>query len=290
MPSQELEHFPAFIKLCRQIDQKLCSRVYIDFHDSQGYMPSPLDILPQILTDLGAKVINVSYDEDNLVAHHLKEEFGEDAHWHDVTDASDLVAFFPALAADILRASLHDELREEQKDFQRVEYRISRLAEANPYVAGRFPLVNERLIGEWQTSRREKQELRNKQRKQSGEQLFQLGPRHVGYLIDEDLSPYENARSATDLAWAESRVCKELNFTKVVSGQLVSYQRTVDEYDIFADIRIPEKIIFYIYGQEEKKSRKLESHPCYKDFSLQDRWKKDIAAKWMEAVREELRK
>ena len=99
----------------------------------------------------------------------------------------------------------------------------------------------------------------------------------VGLLVDEFPSSKREARSAEELAWAETRVISELSFKKAAEGHNVAYIREIEGYLVVADIRIKETITFYLYRLPSEAKAKERSS---KSFSLRDRLSRELEAKW----------
>jgi hypothetical protein len=287
----ELTSFPAFVQLCRAVKQKQFGVVYLDLEVGTSFAPYAFSFVQSTLEECGAKVLNAFYDEDKALAEELRDKFGPDADTLYIDDGSDFVNFFPALAAEVTVTALRDELSERparNAEVSAIEHRIHRLSESSPYSSSGMPFVEDRLREQWLRRRAERERTLNDERRKH-EPLYRLGPNHVGFLIDERVGwSHEGPRNEEQFQWAENRVCAELHFQKRTAGQFVSYERTVDRSRIFADIRTHDRITFYVYEAEEGKSRRQDLGVGSKSFSIQDRWKNDLEAKWLEALRRTL--
>ncbi len=268
------------------------SEVYVDVdEDPPFWTGGGLSIIEEALKEAGANVVNVFYKAEDL----LVQKFGEQCRQLDMSlnDASDFLAFFPTLAGSVVSWALRGELAHGRVNAgslaaYAMQQRVSTLKEAKPYSGGRVPFIEDRLWQEIQEYLRKKQEEDRAARRQT-DQLFRLGPDHAGVLIDE-LPPWgtgSEARPAEELKLAEDRLRSALGFQKVVVAELVSYERVVDEFRVFADPRAKGRIQFYMYPvrleHQEPKKRKpdLNSPPV----QLLDVWKNDLESKLLAMIR-----
>jgi hypothetical protein len=123
--------------------------VFIDLEDGAGFNPSALIFVRPYLESAGAKVMNAFYDDGRVLEQSLKRHFG--AMVGHVTDASDMVCFFPGLASEIIATALRKELDDavSQMVRMRISERIDALKALKPYAAGRIPFIEGRLSSEW---------------------------------------------------------------------------------------------------------------------------------------------
>jgi hypothetical protein len=140
------EALPAFMQLWQAMRAKQYTLVLMDLED--GVNQGSLMFVRPILQEVGAKVLNAFYDDDQVLERSLKERYGKRALIDDVTDGSDLVGFFPGLAADVSEAALRRELG--RGGLLHINDRIEDLKRLKPYAAGRSPFVEDRLSLEWQ--------------------------------------------------------------------------------------------------------------------------------------------
>jgi hypothetical protein len=236
--------------------------------------------ISRTLKESGAQVVNVFYDSDKVLESYLTEHFEGQANSNEIDDASDFVTFYPALSSHIALAALrtlHRHTEECDKVTPKAMWNtLYRLQDLKPYAAGRVPFLQEDLVSEW-ADRLHAIEVHAQVERPKHEQLFRLSPCMAGLLVDEFPSSKREARSAEELAWAETRVISELSFKKIAKGQKVAYIREIEGYVIFADIRKKETITFYLYRlSNEAKAKELSS----KSFSLQDRLSRELEAKW----------
>jgi hypothetical protein len=103
------------------------------------------------------------------------------------SDASDFLAFFPALAAEIAQHILDEEDDLYGSRLERVFARLRHLAKENPYSAGQYPFLEDRLQRRIWERTKQIEEEEQARRRNDGEQIFRLGPEHPGVLLDEGL-------------------------------------------------------------------------------------------------------
>ena len=119
----------------------------MDLEDGSRFNPGILKFVRVLLEEAGAKVLNAFYDDEQVFERMLKSRFGKSAQVDDVTDGSDMTAFFPGLTSEILIASLRLELPKE--DLPGIEKRIDTLRMIKPYSGGRTPFIEYRFSWEW---------------------------------------------------------------------------------------------------------------------------------------------
>ena len=144
---QQPEDFPAFMELWQSVRAKNYGLVFMDLEDGSRFNPGVLKFVRVLLEEAGAKVLNAFYDDEQVFERMLKSRFGKRAQIDDVTDGSDMTAFFPGLTSEILIASLRLELQKE--DLPNIGQRIDTLRMIKPYASGRTPFVEDRLSWEW---------------------------------------------------------------------------------------------------------------------------------------------
>ncbi|HEY1753961.1 MAG TPA: hypothetical protein VGG72_01100 [Bryobacteraceae bacterium] len=206
---------------------------------------------------------------------------GGQAQKYEVTDASDFVAFYPALSAEIALAALdsvhHDRLCENAATTEQIWKTLYRLGDRSLYAAGNEPFVQEDLLMKWH-GRAEAKLKEEWAKRRKHEALFRLGPSLPGLLLDE--SSYGGklqARTQDELAWAERRVISELAFQKIIDGKNVSYVKKFMGYNVFADIRGKEDITFYAY----KRGKKVDDRGMSRlSFDLRDRYTRELSCRW----------
>jgi hypothetical protein len=149
---QRPEELPALVSLEDGIRSNKHKLVFIDLEDGATFSPNSLGFVRPYLESAGAKVMNAFYDDERFLEQSLKRRCSRGAMVDHVTDASDMVCFFPGLASEIVATAL----RKEQDDpvSQMVRIRISERIDAlralKPYAAGRSPFIEGRLSSEWQ--------------------------------------------------------------------------------------------------------------------------------------------
>ena len=273
--------FPSYFRLLQAVVDGQVKLVYIDIEleigTSQYY-----GWVVNSLEKSGARVVNAFYDNDGVLRESLALSYKGQANPNEIDDASDFVAFFPALSSEISRAALRNVLHLpgcQKTDSDALWNRLGRLRDGNPYAAGRVPFIQEELEWEWSNLRSKFTESERAERRKH-ETLFKLSPVGVGLLIDEYPSSESDARTNEELLWAEKRVLSELWFDKTADGNTISYSREVNEYRVFADIRAKGRITFYAY-KLSRDAKKKDVSSC--SFHLQDRFSRELAEKWNRA-------
>src|SRR5882762_5908140 len=105
----------AFMELWQSVRAKNHGLVFMDLEDGSRFNPGILKFVRLLLEEAGAKVLNAFYDDERVFERMLKSRFGKRAQVDDVTDGSDMTAFFPGLTSEILIASLRLELQKEDR-------------------------------------------------------------------------------------------------------------------------------------------------------------------------------
>jgi hypothetical protein len=121
------------------------TRIFIDIEDSNFANLSPL--VRGALEGRGAKVLNVFYDDENVLDRKWKAIYGNNARVDDLTDGSDFTCFFPTLVSRILEAALRRETIADNPPS--IWERILSLKERRPYNGGNEPFIEDRLSLEW---------------------------------------------------------------------------------------------------------------------------------------------
>jgi hypothetical protein len=277
--------FPSFYRLLRAVNDDQIGLVYIDIKSEIG-TSQYYGWVADWLKKSGARVINAFYDKDGALEETLSRIYKGQADANEIDDASDFVAFYPALSSEICRAALRGVLHVPgcQKAATALSSndlwgQLGRLGDRSPYAAGRFPFIQEDLEWEWSARRHDAVESERTERRKH-EMLFKLAPAGVGSLIDEYPSNERDARNDEERLWAERRIESELRFEKTVNGNTVSYTREINEYLVFADIRVRGRITFFAYKLPRDAKEKGVSR-C--SFNLQDRFSRDLEGKWKSA-------
>ncbi|MGB6875738.1 MAG: hypothetical protein WBD87_06850 [Candidatus Acidiferrales bacterium] len=121
------------------------TRIFIDIEDSDFDNLSPL--VRAALEGRGPKVLNVFYDDENILDRKLKGIYGNNARVDDITDGSDFTCFFPTLVSSILEAALRQEIVADNPPS--IWERILSLKALKPYRGGKQPFIEDRLSLEW---------------------------------------------------------------------------------------------------------------------------------------------
>jgi hypothetical protein len=270
--------FPSYYRLLQAVVDGQVKLVYIDIEMEIGTSQYYHWVVAS-LEKAGARVVNVFYDSDRALRESLSLSYKGKANPNEIDDASDFVAFFPALSSEISRAALRNVLHLpgcQKTDSDALWNRLSDLGGRNPYAAGRVPFIQEELEWEWSNLRHQTIESERAERRKH-ETLFRLSPVGMGLLIDEYPSSESDARTNDDLLWAERRIQSELRFDKTADGNTISYSREADKYRVFADIRAKGRITFYAY-KLSRDAKKKDLSSC--SFQLQDRFSRELAEKW----------
>jgi hypothetical protein len=271
--------FPSYYRLLRAVDDGQVKLVYIDIQMETGPSQSTYYWVRESLQSSGARVVNAFYDEDKVLEQSLAQSYKGQANPNEIDDASDFVAFFPALSSEVSRAALRNVLHArscEKTSSDALWNRLGSLRDGSPYAAGRVPFIQEELEWEWSNLRYKFTESERSERRKR-ETLFKLAPNGAGLLIDEYPSSETAARTNDELPWAERRIQSELRFDKTADGNTVSYTREVNEYQVFGDIRARGRITFYAYKLPQD-LKKQDISSC--SFHLQDSFSRELAEKW----------
>lgn len=126
------------------------TQIFIDIADSGSNDVSVL--VHEALDDRGAKLLNVFYDDEEVMDRRLKEIYGKNARADYLTDGSDFTCFFPNLVAEILEAALRMEIIADKSSS--IEKRILSLKALMPYRGGKKPFIEDRLRLEWKDQRK----------------------------------------------------------------------------------------------------------------------------------------
>jgi hypothetical protein len=270
--------FPSYFRLLRAVGDGQVKLVYIDIEMEIG-TSQYYHWVTASLEKGGARVVNVFYDSDGALRESLALSYKGQANPNEIDDASDFVAFFPALSSEISRAALRNVLHLpgcQKTPSDELWNRLGRLGDRNPYAAGRVPFIQEELEWEWSNLRHKTIESELSERRKL-ETLFKLSPVGTGLLINEYPSSESEARTNDELLWAERRIQSELRFDKTTDGNTISYTREVDGYGVFADIRARGRTTFYAY-KLSRDAKKKDLGSC--SFHLQDRFSRELAEKW----------
>ena len=152
----DLNDVPAFRTLYEEVQNHRYGIVFIDVDEvEEGLTPDYESVfIRDMLERSGAIVFNAFTDDGDVFLEELKERCGAKAREYEVTDASDIVNFFPALTSEIVETALQKELHvpmERQSDeLQKISDRIEALGRLRPYSGGGTPFVEPRLSMEWQ--------------------------------------------------------------------------------------------------------------------------------------------
>ncbi len=156
MGQVNLDDVPQFKWLLDEVQNGRFGIVYIDLDEIRpGLTPDYESAFVRSgLENAGATVLNAFTDDMGVFVDELKDRCGPTARDYEITDASDVVNFFPSLASDVTAASLRTELQIPMdritQEFQRIFDRIDGLKRLRRYSGGGVPFIEDRLSSEWQ--------------------------------------------------------------------------------------------------------------------------------------------
>jgi len=156
MGQVNLDDVPQFKRLLDEVQNGRFGIVYTDLDEVRpGLTPDYESAFIRFMLEAaGVTVLNSFTDDRGVFAEELKGRCGPKARDYEVTDASDVVTFFPSLASDVTAASLRTELQVPMDRFtqelQHISNRIEDLKRLRPYSGGGVPFIEERLSSEWQ--------------------------------------------------------------------------------------------------------------------------------------------
>lgn len=141
--TRTLEQLPNLCALSERTNEY--TRIFIDIEDSGFDNVSVL--VHEALEGRGSKLLNVFYDEEDVMDQQLKAMYGQNARADYLTDGSDFTCFFPNLVAEVLEAALRQEIIADNP--ASIWKRISSLRALTPYRGGKKPFIEDRLSLEW---------------------------------------------------------------------------------------------------------------------------------------------
>ncbi len=156
MGQVNLDDVPQFKRLLDEVQNGRFGIVYMDLDEVRPGLTPDYEsaFIRSMLEAAGVTVLNSFTDDRGVFAEELKDRCGPKARDYEVTDASDVVTFFPSLASDVTAASLRTELQVPMDRFtqelQHISNRIEGLKRLRPYSGGGVPFIEERLSSEWQ--------------------------------------------------------------------------------------------------------------------------------------------
>lgn len=150
----DFQEVPGFSQLKERVSMGEFQAVYVDIDDtSPGPRPAfESGFVRDLLEKAGAKVWNVFSDDDGAFDRAVKKRCGSGANLDEVTDASDVVTFFPSLVSGIVETALRRELRRSRagvNPLDSIYRRIEALRSHRPYAGGGRPFIEPRLSAEW---------------------------------------------------------------------------------------------------------------------------------------------
>lgn len=247
--------------------------VLLDVEFGRAYRPYEWDALFAKLK--AAEIPFYNAFTDDMLKKDVVSRFGKYADYDiaSITEAEDMVTFFPALACSMAEELLKDLLDRSSPEHDWIRSRLHHIAKENTYQTRR-PEFSRRFWGRIDERRKEERA----QRKLT-ETLYKLGPDDEGHLLEDNLAYSNEPRNEEGLAWAENRVCKVFGLPKVAEGRTISYQATIKGLRVFADIRSERTIVFYVYppdDREKKKGRRKGKTPLLTQFKFADTLKNNL--------------
>ena len=280
--------YPGFAALESAIRNERIQRVYVDLiYAGPGYREHPHVFA---LAELGAEVLNIAEKDREEASARLREVYPRAKYfpYFYPNAATDLVAFYPALAGDLLYAFI-DTLEDlpPEHAWSRLNSMVEHLRRENPYSRGDRPsrvpdFIRSRMSHEHYEAEKEQEVASRQERRRTGEQLYVLGPRHDGYLLDENVH-WEKPRDADGLAFAQKRLCS-MGFEEIRQDNRLSYVLRIGDFIVFGDPRITKRLEFHVHTAEPPKRRKRGSSEWgvpeyYPRTRIPDGWKNDLRAK-----------
>jgi hypothetical protein len=151
MGQVDLSVVPGFVRLHEEVRKKRYTVVYIDLEEGGSRHES--GFVRSFLESAGAKVLNAFTDDGGAFKRALKKRCGRYARDYEVTESSDVICFFPSLAAEIAATALRRELQggtaHESEAVRQMNKRIDALKSLRPYANGATPFIEDRLSAEW---------------------------------------------------------------------------------------------------------------------------------------------
>lgn len=153
MGQVDLQEVPGFLQLYERVQKREYDTVYIDVDETRpGLTPDhESGFIRFFLEKAGGKVWNVFTDDDGAFEQVLGQRCGKGSRFEEVTDASDIVCFFPSLTSEIVATAFRRELGDPEDEHLRpITRRIDVLRSQRPYSGGGRPFIEDRLSAEWQ--------------------------------------------------------------------------------------------------------------------------------------------
>ncbi|HWB85252.1 MAG TPA: hypothetical protein VG675_13995 [Bryobacteraceae bacterium] len=186
----------------------------------------------------GARVENVTYEEEEWLQNYFAQRFGPEARFlsYYVDDGSDFLCFFPAMAASILSAVIEHQQEGESREFVDRYRRVTRFySELSPYRSGDWPFVEESILQKaWELKRKRDDEIKR----------YRL-EHETGYRIGvERAEPSLTERTPEAAEFVEKRL-HDLGFEKLIEDQTVTYRMQLDDdHVVIANPCKPERLEF----------------------------------------------
>ena len=211
------DHFPQFEALLKVVQMKDYEVVFTDIVEIRDPRDAAYyDWIRYRLEAAGARIENVTYEEEEWLKSYFAQRFGQEAQFlsYSVDDGSDFLCFFPALAASILSAVVKHRQEEENREFLDRCHRVTRsYSESSPYRSGAWPFVEESILQKaWELKRTKDEEIKRHRLEHE-----------TGYRVDlERAEPSLTERTPEAAEFVEERL-HDLGFKKVIEGRTVAY-------------------------------------------------------------------
>jgi hypothetical protein len=231
----------------------------------------------------GARVENVTYEEEEWLKNYFAQHFGPEAQFlsYSVDDGSDLLCFFPAMAASILSAVIKHRQERENREFLERYHHLTRFySESSPYRSGDWPFVEESVLDKaWELKRKKDEEIkRNRLEHETG---YRIGLERAEPLLTE--------RTPEASEFVEKRL-HDLGFEKLIEDRTVTYRMQLDDnYVVIANPCKPERLEFTAFRKRVTSGKRTVTkfEKVYPDFYILDKWKHNLCAKlqeWLDAT------
>jgi hypothetical protein len=199
--------FPSFVRLHKAIAERTFDTVFIDLESGDPRNWAPYDSIVPHLRHSGARIFNAHYDDEDALKNEIGRKYGPSAREVFFTgpgDASDIVAFFPALASAVALEALDEDDRYDAR-WEPLLRDIRRLGDESPYASSGYPFIDPRLERKMIDRKIKDEEADRAKRRKFGERQFRIDRDSPPLLIDEHAWGAE-PRSEEHLQWAEARL------------------------------------------------------------------------------------
>lgn len=153
-----------------------------------------------------------------------------------------------------------------------------------------FALARDYWNSQFQASEEEERRAQKAEieRRRKSETLYRNEPRGTPELLDEGISVFRGSRDSDGLAWAEQRL-ESLGFSLSIENRVKAYINEATDFIVYADPRPSGEIVFQVFRKTSEKPRRSGNRNAVGRFSIPDRWKHDLAAKYTAALANAIR-